>query len=454
MTNNEKLQGMKRDIEPILYNMLGDDMQREVILIEGARQVGKSTMVSQVLHTIKKPYVSIDLEKNRKIAKMIDKTEDFNDFATLMRDQCNLHENSILFLDEAQECQVLASYIKSFKEDWPGIRVILTGSSMNHLFSSNTRIPVGRTRSLCVYPFNFSEFLRCLDFTELADLINSSPLEIPASRHIHLLELYDRYLHAGGYPEAVKALAAGGSAEIIIDEIIGTLQDDFARKEEYTPALFENTIRAISSHVGSPSKYTHINATKYHAQKVIEAMRAWHIILEVCAQPLDPQHSNFLPKRYLHDLGVISRYRSMIIPSLSLLRTLDPLLRTALGGLFENAVLLNLLEGESTKKQIGTWRKGAKSAVEVDFILDAPNLGIKIPIECKAAITIKRRHTESIIEYLKATQQYFGVVVSAAPFGIIRQTDKHAILNIPIYLASKINILNYAKKFIAQAGNG
>lgn len=434
---------MKRDIEPILCKMLADEGQHEVILIEGARQVGKSTMVSQVLRSLKKSYVSIDLEKNRKIARMIDRTEDFNDFRMLMRDQCDLQDNSVLFLDEAQECQILASYIKSFKEDWPDVRVILTGSSMNRLFSSKTRIPVGRTKSLCIYPFSFSEFLRCMGQVELADFIKSSPLDIPASRHEHLVNLYDKYIHTGGYPEAVKALAGGGSPEDVIDEITGTLQDDFARKEDFDSTLFEDVIQAISSHIGSPAKYTHINTTKYNARKVIEAMKAWHIVLEVCAHPLDPQHTNFLPKRYLHDLGVVNRHRSVVVPSLSLLRTLDPVLRTPLGGLFENAVLLSLLEGESAKKQVGTWRKNTKSSVEVDFILDAPDLNAKIPIECKATLKIKRRHVESVGEYLAATRQYFGVVVSAAPLGVVRQTNECCILNIPIYLASKSNILSY-----------
>jgi predicted AAA+ superfamily ATPase len=437
---------MKRDIAPILAGMLSDVRQREVILVEGARQVGKSYMVSQVLQGLERPVVAIDLEKDRKTARMIDKTVDFEDFRTLMRDRCGLNEEKgILFLDEAQECPVLARYVKSFKEDWHGVRVVLTGSSMNRLFKPGTRIPVGRTRSLSVLPFSFSEFLRCMGHIELADFVKTAPVSIPASRHEHLLGLYDRYLHIGGYPEAVKALAEGQMGEPVIDEIMGLLQDDFARHEAYEPALFEETLRAVANHVGSPSKYTHINTTKYHAKKVLAAMKAWHLVLEVRTQALDPQHSDFLPKRYLHDLGVVNRLRTMAIPSVSLLRTLDAALRTPLGGLFENAVLLGLLEGESAKKQVGTWRKGAKSAVEVDFVLDAVALGMKIPIECKAALAVRRRHVGGVTEYLRSTHQHFGIVVSAAPLEVIRDGDAHAVLNIPIYLAMRANILHYAE---------
>jgi len=436
---------MKRDIEPLLSKMLANETSREVILVEGARQVGKSTMVGQVLRSTERPHVAIDLEKDRKTARLIDRTEDFEDFSALMRDHCGLQDNGILFLDEAQECPILARYVKSFKEDWRGVRVILTGSSMNRLFTLETRIPVGRTRSLCVFPFNFSEFLRGLGHIELADFVGSAPSWIPASRHDHLLQLYDRYLHTGGYPEAVKALAAGEDAEAVTDEIMGMLQDDFARKEDYDAALFEETGRAVAGHVGSPSKYTHVNATKYYARRVIEAMKAWHIVLEVHPHTLDPQHSDFLPKRYLHDLGVVNRNRAMAVPSVSLLRTLDPPLRTPLGGLFENSVLLSLLEGESAKKQVGTWRKGAKSAVEVDFVLDATGLEVKIPIECKATLAVKRRHVDSVADYLTATRQHFGVIVTAAPLGMVRRGEAHCILNVPAYIATKANILRYSE---------
>jgi predicted AAA+ superfamily ATPase len=441
---------MKRDVEPILSGMLTDDRHREVILVEGARQVGKSYMVSRVLKELARPFVSIDLEKDRKTARLIDRTSDFEDFRTLMRDQCGLTEDgSILFLDEAQECPVVARYVKSFKEDWDGVRVVLTGSSMNRLFKSGTRIPVGRTRSLCVLPFSFAEFLRCMGNAELADLVRAAPPSIPASRHEYLLGLYDQYLHAGGYPEAIKALAAGEAAEPVIDEIMGMLQDDFALKEDYEPGLFEDSIRAVANHVGCPSKYTHLETTKYRARKVIAAMMAWHLIIEVRAQTLDPQHSDFLPKRYLHDLGVVNRHRAIAVPSLSILRTLEPSLRTPLGGSFENAVLLGLLEGASAKKTIGTWRKGAKSSIEVDFVLDAPALGMKIPIECKASLGVRRRHAESVIEYLTATHQSLGVVVSAAPLGLIHRGNARAVINIPVYLATKDNILRYTEAHLA-----
>ncbi len=144
----------------------------------------------------------------------------------------------------------------------------------------------------------------------------------------------------------------------------------------------------------------------------------------------------------------------MAVPALSLVHTLSAPLRTPLGGLFENAVLLNLLEGGSAKKRVGTWRKSAASAVEVDFVMDAPELGIKIPIECKAALVARPRHAQSLAEYLRATHQRVGVLVTAAPLGVVYRSDDACIINVPAYLATKRNILRYSEALLNEAVTG
>ena len=436
---------MKREIEGKLRVMLSDKADNNVIIVEGARQVGKSYMVSKVLDSQHLPYVSHDLEKNKKLRRMIDETEDFNDFNELMRDQFGLKEGSVLFLDEAQESRNLANYVKSFKEDCPGIKVILTGSSMNRLFSNKTRIPVGRTRSLTVFSFSFSEFIEYVKGEDLADFLRSPQKKVSASRHKLMLELFDVYKVVGGYPEVVIAYKQGGPYFEILDEIMATLEEDFQRKAEYEPQLFRNVVQGVANHVGSPSKYTHFDTTKYRSKKILEAMTGWHIVLEVEQRSFDPHKSNYLPKRYLHDIGVVNRKRSLALPSISILDTIEPILRTPLGGLFENAVLLNLITGESARYSVGTWKKGRDTDIEVDFIIDMPEFDVKIPIECKAALKLKKNHYKNIIHYLKITGLDFGVVVSAAPLEKIIIDNNITIMNIPIYLASKENIRAYYK---------
>ena len=130
---------MKREIEGKLKTMLADPNSQNVIMVEGARQVGKSYLLNRVLTSQDRPFVAYDLEKNSELRRQIDKTVDFKDFQTLMTDQYGVKKNSILFLDEAQESRQLSHYVKSFKEDWPEVKIILTGSSMNRFFSEESR---------------------------------------------------------------------------------------------------------------------------------------------------------------------------------------------------------------------------------------------------------------------------------------------------------------------------
>lgn len=426
-----------------------DSLSHHVIIVEGARQVGKSFLVNDVLEGIGKQYSAFDLEKQSKLRHDISKTEDFYDFKALMTDRYDLAPNSILFIDEAQESPKLAEYIKSFKEDWSDIKVILTGSSMNRIYSDKVRIPVGRTKSICVFGFSFSEFIRYVKGDSLADFINSAPEKIPPSRHELLLRFYDDYISVGGYPEAVKAFKGGQSYREIMEEIIASLEEDFQRKESYQPGLFYNAMRAVANHIGSPSKLTHLDTTKYFAKQVLEAMKAWHIVLEVTPYALDPGRSDFLPKRYLHDIGVANMLRSLAVPQISLIDTIDPVLRTPLGGLFENAVLISMLNGDNAFKKISTWKKKKQSDIEIDFVIEAGDNKSKIPIECKATSRIKKQHYKNILHYLTATNQHFGVLVSTAPFQIIHPEENRTILNCPVYLAGRNNIIHYFNRFIS-----
>lgn len=433
---------MKREAETRLRNLIKNS-NGSVIIVEGARQVGKSYFVNDVLRGLDKPFLAFDLEKFPILRRQIDKTEDFTDFRYLMEDQYGLKRDSILFIDEAQESRQLAKYVKSFKEDLPDIQVILTGSSMNRFFSKDVRIPVGRFRSICLFGFNFSEFVEYIRGEKLADYLRSSPTDVPASRHSLFLGLYDEYMKIGGYPEAVIAHAEKGDSFVVIDEIMASLEEDFERKEEYQPQLFRDTINAIANHIGSPSKYTHFNTTKYHAKNIVSALRTWHIALEVELKSINPDKGGaFLPKRYLHDIGVVNRRRSSAVPSISILETLDPLLRTPLGGLFENSLLIQLLSGESAYHRVGTWKKGTQTDIEVDFVYDLPEIGVSVPIECKAALQVKKKHYRNLVHYLEITNQTYGILVSAAPYQVITAGLK-TIINIPIYLVSKQNIKMY-----------
>ena len=110
---------MRREISPYLEKMINDTNRHEVIIIEGARQVGKSYLVHDVLEKLPFTCHVFDLEKDVRVRRNIDKTVDFNDFKALFSNRYGIKTGDILVIDEAQESPILANYIKCFKEDWP-----------------------------------------------------------------------------------------------------------------------------------------------------------------------------------------------------------------------------------------------------------------------------------------------------------------------------------------------
>lgn len=442
---------MRRELESSFISLLKQD-RNTVIIVEGARQVGKTYFLNQVLKQEARQLFAYDLEKEEKLRRQIDFTEDFTDFRDLMSDQYGVLPGSVLFFDEAQESKRLARYVKSFKEDWPEVQVVLSGSSMNRFFSKDMRIPVGRYRSICLYGFSFSEFIQYVHSHELADFTRTAPERVSSSRHELLLSWFNDYLNVGGYPEAVRTFKEQGNWSDVINEILYSLEEDFERKEAYQPELFRDAVAGIANHIGSPSKFTHFDTTKYHAKQITSALAQWHIAYAVEQQAIPAgKGGHLLPKRYLHDCGVVQHRRAVAAPPISLLNTVDPLLRTSLGGLIENAVLIQLLSGQSASLQIGTWKKNAGSPIEVDFVLKLTQFGLSLPIECKAALQVKKKHYKNLLHYLDLTHQTIGLLISAAPLKYISVGDK-MIIQIPVYLASRRNIEVYVSRGLSMQG--
>jgi len=111
-------------------------------------------------------------------------------------------------------------------------------------------------------------------------------------------------------------------------------------------------------------------------------------------------------------------------------------LRSQLGGLVENALLLQILEEQTYVGQLSGWRKGGSEGPEVDFIWR--HKAMAVPLECKATQSVTMKHWSGIKAYLDASDQKIGFLISAAPFEVIRNKDR-ILINLPLYFASLAN---------------
>src|SRR3990167_230467 len=197
---------MRRDSEKTVKEFLTNRLEHSpVLLVQGARQVGKTFMVTSLLGE-RERVISINLERQPQAKLEIDSTRDFSEFTQWLETRHHFQDVTdwTIYIDEAQESEKLGSYIRFMKEEWRYTKTILSGSSMCKIFPDKQRVPVGRIQYLTLHPFSFREFLRCGEKDALLNKAEEAEEQIPSFLHQQLLELYDEYLFVGGMPEVVK----------------------------------------------------------------------------------------------------------------------------------------------------------------------------------------------------------------------------------------------------------
>jgi len=424
-----------RSEEPYLTTLITESVApHRVILLKGARQVGKTTLMERVLATFNDT-LSFNLEEDKILRSQIDQTTSFCEFEELLRlHRFDRSKEQLLFIDEVQESRKIGSYVRFMKEKWPHTRSILSGSSMFTLFEKEVRLPVGRVTPVSLLPYQFEEFLRAGGEDLLIEKLLHLDLEHPLSALIHerMLSCVDSFIAVGGLPEVVADFYRKRDYRRTRRSILLVQEEDFYRKEpSIKPNLFQSALRGVANHLGSTSKYSHVDDSTPHAKAILNLMNHWELIFDVEQKGMNSS-SSFFPKRYLYDIGMAQDIRIMPFPPLSLLQTSDPALRTQLGGIFENLVYLTLRSHELGSIPISAWKKSSKDDIEVDFILHDTQ---PIPIECKASLKVSQRSFVNLRHYLNASGLPLGILVSAAPLSVHREEGK-TFINLPIYACS------------------
>lgn len=432
----------RRSLENELKSFIeSNEPHKHVLLVEGARQVGKTTLVERMLENLDWPVIAVNLEREAVMRSRIDTCAEFSEFQDLMVDQYGFDpgQRTVVFIDECQESTRLGGFVRFMKELWAHATVILTGSTLSRLFRNTTRYPVGRVRRLQVTPFSFGEFLEAGGESAIAALLNGDLAAISAARHEHLLERLDAYLTTGGLPAAVLVGLRGGDLRSCHQNIRADYEQDFIRLfgEEKMP-IVDGCFRGVANFVGGASKHASIipsptNREHHIISQVFARLESWMLVLKSSQSGPSPERSHrYLPKRYLFDTGLLKHIREAALPSLAVVHSIDSETRKVLGGIVENQVAIEI------RKQFGelTGWKRSPSGGEIDFLIKRQ--GAMIPVECKAAVRIKGTHIKGIKQYLEQYHQETGAIVSLAPFSITEVGEKTKVVNIPLYAAEHI----------------
>ncbi len=409
----------------------------DVILLEGARQVGKTTLVQHTLSSNNISFLEINLEENRQFSEKIDQCDSFDDFSNLIQLEFGfiIGGKRILFIDEAQESQKLGTFVRFMKERWPWTQVILTGSSMARIFRNNARFPVGRVTFLHLQSLLFTEFLHAIH-PSAAMVLNQLCQQSHVSDVIHreYLNYLQQYLNVGGLPSIVSAYAKGQTNwQRLRQDILLGYYHDFKRVfGEDKQSYFIASLQATADLLGQPFKNAHISrlldgGKNHHIIDSLSQLESWKMIVTIVQRGSLP-NTHFYPKRYMFDIGIAKALRDVAWPRIDLQSTMHAALRTPLAGIVESITALTLCEHGV---DICGWKKSS-SGSEVDFVLTY-NQQI-IPVECKAAHSIKNSHLYGLRDYMTIYDIPIAIVVSLAALELRQLSDSQRVLILPLYM--------------------
>ena len=179
---------------------------RKPLIIEGARQVGKTWLMKEFGKNAYKDTVYINFDANSRMAELF--SVDMNPQRIILGIELYAGrkidpENTLLIFDEVQEVPKALSSLKYFYEDAPQYHIICAGSLLGIALHSGTSFPVGKVNFLKLYPLSFKEFLMATRNERFAELLSQHDYEMITAFKQTYIDALKHYYFVGGMPEAV-----------------------------------------------------------------------------------------------------------------------------------------------------------------------------------------------------------------------------------------------------------
>ena len=379
--------------------------RRKPVILRGARQVGKSTLVRQFAQKNGLTLHEINLERNLyldDIFKTLDIKNIIRELEAIVG--ANIRkDNSVLFLDEIQSTPYALQALRYFFEDIPDLPVIAAGSLLEFVLADHHfSMPVGRVEYCHLYPMSFVEFLMAIEPGLEEYILSFTPERvIPLSAHKKLLEKQREYIFVGGMPEAVLVYKESHSIADVSEvhrSIVETYQDDFSKyAKQKQLALMQRVFKQIPRFLGKKVKYSNIagELKSRDVKAVIDLLANARICHSVhhsyCSGiPLNADINENTYKLIFMDIGVANNICG------NDWMTIHSLFETELvneGPIAEQFIGQHLISLKNEAPHICYWLREVKSAnAEVDYIISHANRIIPVEVKAGKSGTLKSLH--------------------------------------------------------------
>jgi predicted AAA+ superfamily ATPase len=382
---------------------------RKPLVVRGARQVGKSTLIRHFAADHRLTLHEINLERHLDLAKTFEKldiNELLREFEYISGKGKIDPANSLLFIDEIQAVPAAIKALRYFYEDYPELPLIAAGSLLEFTLSNhNYSMPVGRIEYLYMGPMGIEEFLLAKDEDNLLELIGSYNFEshFPEAAHRKLLTLQREYLMVGGMPEAVRQYVETGDfneAMNVHSSIIETYGDDFARYARGDDLLrLHRVFNYVPSAAGEKAKYSNIDANDQarSLRRAIDLLDKAEVIScvfhsKASGLPLKAGKNDKVFKIFFLDVGLMNRVcgiQNIPLPQLERREFINE------GKMAEQFVHQHLLRigRPNEKPQLFYWlREGQSVNAEVDFVVQLNGGVVAVEVKAGKSGSLKSLH--------------------------------------------------------------
>ncbi len=432
---------LKRKIEKVIEEHFKSNSSK-VLLIDGARQIGKTYIVRYVGKKMFKNFIEINMVEDSLGAKNFANVASIDDFyfrlSILFGSQMGKREDTLVFIDEIQEYPKLLTLLKFLADD-NRFAYIASGSLLGVTLAQTPSIPIGSIRKVRMFPLDFEEFLYANGFNEFGiNTIRNKFLNyecLDEITHNKVMDLFKKYLIVGGLPDVVNSFLSKKNVQLVREiqtEIHEYYAADAAKYDLQNKLKIKRIYDLVPSNMENKKKRIVVKEIENKKGKTFndyadefDYLISSGISLNVQAIsnpkfPLVETASKNLLKLYLNDVGILTNilYKNNVKAILDNERSIN------LGSVYECVAASELIAHGHKLFYYDNRKKG-----EVDYLIDDyENLSV-LPIEIKSG---KDYQIHSAISSFTNNVEYkikFGYVFSNER--TIKKRDK--IIYLPIY---------------------
>ena len=416
-----------------------ESRRRKPLIIQGARQVGKTWLMKEFGRAAYRDMVYINFDSNSRMAELF--ASDLNTDRLIMGIELYAGkkidpDSTLLIFDEVQEVPRALSSLKYFYENAPQYHIICAGSLLGIALHEGTSFPVGKVDFLELYPLSFREFLMAVTGTQFAKLLDSQDYKMITSFKQTYIEALKQYYFIGGMPEAVKNFTEERDfyeVREVQKRILAAYEQDFSK---HAPLEIVPKIRMVWNSI--PSQLAKENK-KFLYGLVREGGRAKEYetaIMWLCdcglvykiervkggGIPLKAYVDQKAFKLFVVDVGLLGCMTGL---SPKILLDGNDLFTEFKGALTEQYVCQQLKTLENLSIYYYTNDRGS---CEVDFVVDTGER--TVPVEVKAEVNLKAK---SLKTYYEKYQPEISIRTSMADY-----RPEEWLMNLPLYAIEEI----------------